>query len=130
MTGARVHLVTGAGSGIGAAICRKLAAPGVALAIHTGSQRGRAQAVADACASQGADCHVLVGDFLDPATAARLVAETEARFGGLDALVSNAGFADRRQLGELDQAGFDRSLAVILQSLFRLASAAQPLLMR
>jgi NAD(P)-dependent dehydrogenase (short-subunit alcohol dehydrogenase family) len=105
-----------------------LAAPGVALAVHTGSQREKAEAVAAACIAKGATCHVLVGDLVDAATAARLIAETEARFGALDAIVSNAGFADRRKLGELDQAGFDCSLAVVLQSLFRLASAAQPLL--
>ncbi|HUN51767.1 MAG TPA: SDR family oxidoreductase, partial [Candidatus Sulfotelmatobacter sp.] len=117
-------------SGIGAAICRKLAAPGVALAVHTGSRRDRAEAVAAACAEKGAACQVLVGDLTEPAVAARLVGETEARFGALDAVVSNAGFADRRPLGELDQAGFDRSLAVVLQSLFRLATAAEGLLRR
>ena len=124
----RVHLVTGAGSSLGAAICRKLADPGVALAVHTASLRDGAAALAAACAEKGAVCHVLIGDLTEPAVAARLVAETEAHFGALDAIVSNAGFADRRPLGELDQAGFDRSLAVVLQSLFRLVTAAESLL--
>ena len=130
MAEARVHLVTGAGSGIGAAVCRRLAGPGVALAVHTGSQREKAEVVAAGCTAKGATCQVLVGDLIDPQVAARLIAETIARFGALDAIVSNAGFADRRKLGELDQAGFDRSLDVVLQSLFRLATAAQPLLAR
>jgi NAD(P)-dependent dehydrogenase (short-subunit alcohol dehydrogenase family) len=126
----RTILVTGAGSGIGAALCRRLAAPGVQLLVHTGSHRERAESVAAACAAKGALCHVETGDLAEPETAARLVAAAVERFGRLDGLVANAGFADRRKLGELDDAGFERSLAVILGGFFRLADAARPLLVR
>ncbi|HYM32294.1 MAG TPA: SDR family oxidoreductase [Candidatus Cybelea sp.] len=124
----RVYLVTGAGSGIGAAICRRLAAPGVSILVHTGSNRIRGDAVASECEAKGARCRVELGDLADPNTAVGLVAACEARFGGLDGLVSNAGFGDRRKLGEIDEAGFERSLGVILKALFRLATAAEPLL--
>lgn len=122
----RSFLVTGAGSGIGAALCRRLAAPNIALLVHTGSNRERAEAVATECKAKGAACRVAIGDLAEPETAARLVSETVAEFGGLDVLVANAGFADRRKLGALDDASFDRSLAVILRGLFRLARASQP----
>jgi 3-oxoacyl-[acyl-carrier protein] reductase len=122
-------LVTGAGSGIGAAICRRLAAPGVRLLVHTGSKRERADQVAADCAAKGALCQVETGVLADKATPSRLVAAAVERFGGLDALVANAGFADKRRLGELDDAGFERSHAVITAGFFRLADAARTPLM-
>jgi 3-oxoacyl-[acyl-carrier protein] reductase len=126
----RSLLVTGAGSGIGAALCRRLAAPGVQLLVHTGRNREHADAVAAECTAKGALCHVETGDLAEIGTAARLVAAAEKTFGGLDGLVANAGFADRRKLGEIDDSGFERSLAVILGGFFRLADAARPLLLR
>jgi 3-oxoacyl-[acyl-carrier protein] reductase len=125
----RSILVTGAGSGIGAAICRRVAAPGIRLLVHTGSKRERAEAVAAECAKKGALCHVETGDLADPATPRRLVAAAAERFGGLDVLIANAGFADKRLVGELDDAAFERSLAVITTGFFRLADAARPLLL-
>jgi NAD(P)-dependent dehydrogenase (short-subunit alcohol dehydrogenase family) len=47
-------------------------------------------------------------------------------FGGLDVLVSNAGFADRTALAALDDAGFARSLDAIQWAFLRLARAAAP----
>jgi 3-oxoacyl-[acyl-carrier protein] reductase len=122
----RTILVTGAGSGIGAAICRRVAAPGVNLLVHTGSKRERAEAVAAECAAKGALCQVETGDLADPATPRRLVEAAASRFGALDVLIANAGFADKRLVGELDDAGFERSLAVITTGFFRLADAARP----
>jgi 3-oxoacyl-[acyl-carrier protein] reductase len=123
---ARTILVTGAGSGIGAAICRRVAASGVSLLVHTGSKRERAEAVAAECADKGALCHVEIGDLADAATSRRLVEAAASRFGGLDVLIANAGFADKRLVGELDDAGFERSLAAITTGFFRLADAARP----
>jgi 3-oxoacyl-[acyl-carrier protein] reductase len=129
MTAARTILVTGAGSGIGAAICRRLAAPGIRLLVHTGTRRERAQAVAAECAAKGALCRVETGDLAEAATPRRLVAAAAEHLGGLDVLIANAGFADKRQLGALDDAGFERSLAVIATGFFRLVDAARPLLL-
>jgi NAD(P)-dependent dehydrogenase (short-subunit alcohol dehydrogenase family) len=126
----RTILVTGAGSGIGAALCRRLAASETNLLIHTGSKRDRAEQVAAECAAKGAACEVAIGDLADNATARRLVDVATRRFGALDALVANAGFADKRRLGEIDEAGLDRSLDVILKGFFRLADAARPWLVK
>ncbi len=122
----RVVLVTGAASGIGAAVCRRLAAPGVFLAVHTRRNEAGAQAVAEAARAAGAEAHVLLGDLAEPATAAALVADTVARFGGLDVLVSNAGFADRTRTEALTDDGFARSLDAIQWAFLRLARAAAP----
>jgi 3-oxoacyl-[acyl-carrier protein] reductase len=119
----RVALVTGAASGIGAATCRRLAKPDLRLMLHTGSRRAEVEAVAAECRAKGA---VTVGDLASPAVPARLVAETTEKFGGLDCLVANAGFADRRKIGELDAAGFAKSVNTNLRSFFDLITAALP----
>jgi 3-oxoacyl-[acyl-carrier protein] reductase len=123
-----VTLITGAGSGIGAALCRRLAAPGAALAIHTRARRENAERVAETVRQAGAETHVLLGDLAEGGTAARLVDETRARFGRLDHLVHVAGYADRKKFGVQDEAGIERSLATITKSFFGLVSAALPLL--
>ncbi|HTE36591.1 MAG TPA: SDR family oxidoreductase, partial [Reyranella sp.] len=63
-------------------------------------------------------------------TATRLVDETVARFGHVDAVVSNAGFADRRLVGEIDRADWDASLAAMTSAFFELATAAKPWLLK
>jgi len=122
----RVVLVTGAASGIGAATCRRLARPGLRLMLHTGSRRAQLEAVAVECRAKGAVCGIVLGDLADPEVPARLIAETTDLFGGLDGLVANAGFADRRRIGEIDAAGFAKSVATNLRSFFDLATAALP----
>ncbi len=122
----RVVLVTGAASGVGAALCRKLAGPATALAIHTRANAAGAETVAAAARAGGAETLVLLGDLAEPATAAEVIERTVARFGRLDALVSNAGFADWRRFGELDDAGLARSFEAMAGAFHRLARAALP----
>ncbi len=124
----RVALVTGAASGIGAAICRSLAMPGVAIGVHTRRNRDAAEAVAAGVCSAGADSIVLLGDLAEAETAGGLVDAVAARFGRLDVLVSNAGFADRTPFAALDDAGAARSVEAIQGAFLRLARAALPLL--
>ena len=124
----RVALITGASSGIGAATARTLAAPDMAIALHARRNRAGAEAVAGVLREAGAKTLIVEGDLAQPGTAARLIDETTARFGRLDIVVSNAGFADRRPVGELDRVGWEASLAAMTTAFFELASAAKPLL--
>jgi 3-oxoacyl-[acyl-carrier protein] reductase len=122
----RVVLVTGAASGIGAAVCRALAAPDVALLVHTRRNRAEAERVATEARTAGAVVEIALGDFSDATVAGDLVARAVARFGGLDVLVSNAGFADRTAFGELTDAAMTASVEAIQGAFFRLARAAIP----
>lgn len=123
-----VTLVTGAGSGIGAALCRTLAAPGRALVIHTRARRENTERVAAAARQAGAETHILLGDLAESGRAASLVEATHDRFGRLDHLVHVAGYADRKKFGVQDEEGLERSLAAIPKAFFALATTALPLL--
>jgi 3-oxoacyl-[acyl-carrier protein] reductase len=126
----RAILITGASSGIGAATARALAAPDVAIALHARKNRAGADKVADFVREAGGKALVLEGDLAKPGTARRLVDETAAAFGRLDVVVSNAGFADRRPVDQLDRAAWDESLAAMTSAFFELASAAKPWLVK
>lgn len=126
----RVFLITGASSGIGAAAARILAAPDTAIALHARKNRAGAERVAQAIGAAGAETLIVEGDLGQPGTGTRLVEETVARFGKVDAVVSNAGFADRRQIGEIDRAAWDASLAAMTSAFFELATAAKPWLIK
>jgi len=126
MDRARVVLVTGAASGIGAAACRALAAPSVALLVHTRKNRDGAERVAEGARAAGADVELALGDLVDATVADALVAQAVTRFGGLDVLVSNAGFADRTPAAELSDAAMAASVEAIQGAFFRLVRAAIP----
>jgi NAD(P)-dependent dehydrogenase (short-subunit alcohol dehydrogenase family) len=125
-----VALITGASSGIGAATARALAAPDTGIALHARKNRAGAEKVAAFLRDAGAEALIVEGDLGEAGTARRLVDETTARFTRLDVVVSNAGFADRRLVGELDRAAWDASLAAMTSAFFELATAAKPWLVK
>ena len=130
----RVSIVTGGGSGIGAAIARRLAAPGACLMLHgQGTDAAgleRLKTVAADCERAGAGVAWRSGDLANAGTASELVAATRAAFGSVDAIVHAAGFADRRSFTLLPRAGLERSFAVMAAAFHELASAALPDLTR
>ncbi|MDD9878254.1 MAG: SDR family oxidoreductase [Magnetovibrio sp.] len=119
----RVILVTGASSGIGAAVCRRLAAPGARIVAHARS--GLDETVAH-LRDAGAEAEACLADLAEPGAAAQLVGFAAETFGGLDQIVSNAGFADPTRFGEVSRGELDRSLATMTGAFFDLATAALP----
>lgn len=128
MVETRTIVVTGAASGIGAALCRRLAGPRTALVMHTGSNRDALERVAAEVSQSAARVLTRVGDLASEGTATELIASTREACGRLDALVSNAGFADWTPLEALDAAALQRSFDVMTAAFLRLLQAASPLL--
>lgn len=121
-------LVTGAASGIGAALARRVASPGVSLVLHTRANRAKLEAVAEEVRARGAAVTLVLGDLGEPQTALDLVAAAEAVPSGLTALVANAGFADKTPVAELSDAALERSLSGIVVGLHRLVRGTLPFL--
>ncbi|MPY93266.1 MAG: SDR family oxidoreductase [Acidimicrobiia bacterium] len=88
----RVAIVTGAGTGIGLAICRVLAAEGATVALNDIDAALAAQASADVNSELDVE-HVLPypADVADTAAVRQLVAEIDGKWGRLDLVVANAG---------------------------------------
>ncbi len=113
----RVVVITGAGSGIGAALARRIAAPRTALMLHArGAEqpsRERLDQVAADCAFKGATTATVYADLVERGAPEHIVHQTLARFGALDQLVANAGYAQRQTLGALDADALATSFAAM-----------------
>ena len=95
----RVAVVTGASSGIGAAIAHALAGAGMRVVL--GARRAeRLAAVAESVRAQGGVADAVPTDMRDESQVARLVDSTHARYGRLDALVNNAAVGHIRTIAD------------------------------
>jgi pteridine reductase len=116
----RAALVTGGARRIGRALCLALGERGVRVAIHCHRSRQDAEEVARECPGGV----VLEADLAQRGAPARLLAAAYERLGNLDILVNNASVYENVQLSELDEASWDRALAVNLTAPFLLAQRA------
>jgi 3-hydroxybutyrate dehydrogenase len=113
----QVALVTGAASGIGRAIALRLAAEG-ARPVIADLDLDNSETVAAAIRDAGGEALAVAMDVTDEAAVERGVAETMARFGRIDVLVSNAGIQVVKPLVELSLADWRRVVAVHLDGAF------------
>jgi len=121
----RAALVTGAGSGIGAATARRLVAEGASVAIA--DIRGEAAAdLAAALAGSGVRTLALPVDVADEAAVAAAVATTVSEFGGLDIVVANAGIALAGTTDSLSLDEWERVIRINLTGTFLTAKHALP----
>jgi 3-oxoacyl-[acyl-carrier protein] reductase len=122
----RVALVTGGSRGIGRAIALALAGAGADVAVNYRARAADAEAVATQIQQMGRRALAIGGDVSQAAAVATMVRDTEARVGGIDVLVNNAGIATIRTIDTIDEAEFDRTIAVNLKSTFLCMQAVIP----
>jgi 3-oxoacyl-[acyl-carrier protein] reductase len=122
----RIFLVTGAASGIGAAACRHLAGPGTAFLIHTRRNQEGCDRVLAELRSMEAQAQAVLGDLAVPGAAGRLVEQAVSTFGGLDVLISNAGYAVAKPIGTFDMDAFETVHRTVTSAFVELATAALP----
>ncbi len=121
----KIALVTGASRGIGAGIATALAQYGAHVIVNyfpdpEGRMRTEAEQVAAACSS----AEVLAGDVSKTTDVAEMFATIQARHGGLDVLVANAGILRDRSLAKMSDDEFESVLDVNLGGVFRCLRAA------
>lgn len=116
----KVAIVSGGGTGIGAATARRFAQEG-AQVIVTGRRPAPLDAVAEEIGGRA-----VPGDAADPDHAAAVVTLATEAFGGLDIVVANAGLGFGGATAEVDDDRWQRTLEVNLSGAFRLARAAIP----
>lgn len=114
----KVALVTGASRGIGAAIARRLADDGAAVAITYSSSPEKADEVVKSIEAAGGKAIAIKADAGSPEEVRAAVTKTATDLGGLDILVNNAGIAIMAPVAELSEADFDKTFAVNVKALF------------
>jgi 3-oxoacyl-[acyl-carrier protein] reductase len=120
----KVALVTGGSRGIGAAVARRLAADGAAVALTYAHAADQAAEVARQIEDKGGRAIVIQADYADPSAAARAVERTVDQLRRLDILVNNAGIFTRGPLEETAGQDLDRILAIDVKAVFLASQAA------
>ncbi|MBL8488206.1 MAG: glucose 1-dehydrogenase [Rhodocyclaceae bacterium] len=109
----KVVLVTGGAGGIGAAICRRMAEEGAAVAVCD-LDGGAAEAVASGIRDAGGKARAWKLDITDQAAVVAGVADVEATLGPIDVLVNNAGWDRAQNFLDSDKILWEKVVAVNL----------------
>nr|WP_235189623.1 SDR family NAD(P)-dependent oxidoreductase [Williamsia sp. D3] len=119
-------VVTGGSRGIGAAISRRLAADGFAVAVNYSSSAPQAHEVVESIVDRGGRATAIKADVSDAAAAAELISEATRTLGPPVVLVNNAGINVTRLARSMSPADWDRVIAVNLSGAFYCTHAALP----
>jgi NAD(P)-dependent dehydrogenase (short-subunit alcohol dehydrogenase family) len=122
----RIVIVTGAGGGLGRAHALAFAAEGARVVVNDigtsregeGTSAGPAQQVVEEIRAAGGEAAANTDDVADWDGAARLIRTAVEKFGGLDALVNNAGFLRDRMLANMSVEEWDAVIRVHLRGHF------------
>jgi NAD(P)-dependent dehydrogenase (short-subunit alcohol dehydrogenase family) len=123
----RVAIVTGAGSGIGAATAELLAARGLTVVLVSRSHAALEGTAAE-IRTNGGTAHVVPADLADPDAPAALVGRVLEQVGRVDVIVNNAAAFVLAPFGEIAVDDLDRHFAVNIRAPLLLVQAALPAL--
>ena len=118
-------IITGSGSGIGAATARRLAGPGTGILVHAKENQSGVDAVAAELAAKGSKTLRLCGDIADADVIARMVGQAAEAFGRIDTLIHVAGFPRRGGFAAELEADAEHCFDAIPMAFYRLVVRTQ-----
>lgn len=120
-------MITGASTGIGAALARAFAAQGALVGLHYNASEAAAQALAAEIAAAGGTALAVRADATQPAELAAAVETVAARFGRLDGLINNAGgMVGRMSYADVTDEYYDAVMDLNARSVLTASKAAIP----
>lgn len=120
-------LITGASTGIGAAVARAFGRQGASVGVHYHSSKGPAEAVAKDVSAAGGKAFLVHGDVSKSAETKRVVEETANHFGRLDGLINNAGLMlGRVAYADMTDEHYDRVMDLNARSVIIASKTAIP----
>lgn len=125
MANSETYLVTGAGSGIGAAVARRLASSQAHLILHTRANSANLEAVAADCRARGAQTQTVLGDLGEDATLQR-IGERVAAAAVLNGFVFAAGYSVQGGLDAVSSESLGRAFKAMPESFLLLARHILP----
>lgn len=123
----KIAIVTGGGSGIGAAACYAFAREGAQIAVANRTL-AKAEAVARAIKSGGGRAIAITADVALSADVQRMIDATATELGAPDIVFNNAGVSPSGRVTDISEAEWDECLAIDLKSAFLVARSALPLM--
>ena len=125
----KAALVTGGGRGIGAGIARVFASEGARVVIATRTV-ARGEAVARQISRAGGEASAMETDVADAEQVRTMIAEARKRLGAIDIVAHNAGVFPSSTIARMKEAQWDHVLDTNLKSLFLIAKAVLPHMVR
>jgi len=122
-------LITGASSGIGAALARRFAREGAGL-ILVARRADRLTALAEELGDRAGCVHTIAVDLVDDGAAARVVADAIGAMGRIDILVNNAGVGEYGEFKSQDAAANERMIRLNTTAVVRMTHAVLPEMLR
>ena len=119
-------LVTGASSGIGAALAAELASRGHALTLVARREERLRSLATELSTEHSVDAEVIACDLADPAERERLIAELDQRGRSIEVLVNNAGFGSRGEFATSDTERMLRMVRVNIEAVVDLTGRLLP----
>jgi 3-oxoacyl-[acyl-carrier protein] reductase len=120
----KVALVTGASRGIGSAIAERLARDGFTVIVNYAGSAAEAEALVEKVKAAGGSAAAIQADVSDAKAVASMWDAAEKAYGGVDVLVNNAGIMLLGNLADVDDATYQRQIAVNLTGTFNTLRAA------